>query len=599
MSSRLGLVICRGLLVTLGVAVLPACEKRADEGSNAATTGSKEPVVVARPVPSLFSAPWSQAYRLQLTARSELPGQAEPSAMSVSGVLWLSSGADAGTSVLHAVVSEPTGLVNGRVEPAFGELVGQMARGATFRFQAGVLRSISVPDVAPEVANFWRTIASSLQHSGNGLASGEWKTREFDSTGEYEASYRWEADALVRRKLTYLSVLQSGTELATLEQLQPTLVSAEARLQLAGSRVGSLTSREVVRANLQKGVTMTVTTDLALTGAPGTSPMPEAATRSLASLGAAKLQVLPSDRPLALRSKGADRAQFDELKMKDWTFERAVQEVARAGTFEGEGVESNDERKEVYSAFSALTAYLRSRPDTLPKAKRIVLTGAPAAPSVVSALGMAATQNAQALLLEIALNRTVASELRSRAIVGVTQMDDPNEGVGRALVPLLDEENLWTQTVLGLGALGRRLRDAGRAEEFAEISRILEAQLTRYAKNSRVTKVLSAVSNLGDARLLPVVRPFFTAPEERVRAEAVFALRHMQTPEVDPIIAAALVAKASRATRLMVLSAVRVRGPLPVHREALRSLLAEQDLDEQVRNRATELEASWSRVATN
>ncbi len=583
------------LLVSL---LLFGCERAEGVAPTASSAASAAPSggasSPARSVPPLFGDGWVKAFQLRLSSSSELPGQTAASGMQVTGRLWLSTGSDG----LRAVLEAPVGEVNGQADPAFQGLVAQMAEGVSLRFEGGALTAIFVPDVAPEVANFWRTIGAALQHSGAAPTSGEWTAREFDSTGEYEAVYRWETDSLVRSKRKYSSVLQTGAELATLEQLEPVIVEAIARLRLAGGRIDAVSSREVVRANLQKGVTMTVTTALSLSAAPG-DPGSEVAPKALTALGAKALRELPSDRPLSLRSVAADRAQFDELKMKEWTFERAVAEVAGIDELEGARAEDNAARQQVYSAFSALTAYLRSRPETLPKAKKLVRDGAPAAPSVISALGIAATVPAQSLLVELALSTKVPGELRSRSIVAVTQCDDPKEGIVQALLPLLEERDLWSQTLLGLGSLGRRLRDAGRTAEFDEVSRLLGAQLTRFANDPRLTKVLSAVSNLGDARLLAEVRPFLTTSDERVRAEAVFALRHMQSPEVDPIIAAALTAKGSRATRLMILSAARVRGPLPMHREALRVLLQESDLDGQVRSRATQLDESWSRVATN
>lgn len=110
----------------------------------------------------------------------------------------------------------------------------------------------------------------------------------------------------------------------------------------------------------------------------------------------------------------------------------------------------------------------------------------------------------------------------------------------------------------------------------------------------RRSQGLSAISNLGDARQLELVLPYLTSSDESVRRSAFVALRHMKSEQVDPILAVALGREKGRNTLLALLGALRLRGSLPVHRQALAALLARPDLDEQARRRALTLSESWN-----
>jgi hypothetical protein len=78
----------------------------------------------------------------------------------------------------------------------------------------------------------------------------------------------------------------------------------------------------------------------------------------------------------------------------------------------------------------------------------------------------------------------------------------------------------------------------------------------------------------------------------RILAPAAFALRHMQDDAVDPLLAKALAENGSTKSRLLILSAMRVRGPRPILQQALAMLLSHEQTKGQVRTRAARLQDS-------
>jgi hypothetical protein len=614
-TNLLALALCGGTLVTtLGC---NAPNSVATKGGPTASASSPPPTAgasstpgtsLARVVPPILLLALPTAYRFELESASTLPGQVGDAKLSIKGVLWLQATGGAERESLLAALWRPVSEVNGKPQSEFQRMVEAMSEGVSVQFERGVVKEMSVaPNLEPQIANLWRTITAALQHGGPGKALEPWTAREHDSTGEYEARYRWDGDQLVRTKDKYTSLLQSGLQPASLEQLRPTVQRSDAILRLVESRLASLQMHETVASDLQKGVTMTVTTRLTLERDAGaTAPSMVETLRALQAKSGQS--TIAANRPIALGRTGADQSAFDDLRIKEWTFEQALAASKEVEALGGDDAANDDEpadkqetaqkeqRKRLYSAYSALTAYLRSRPETLPKAKKAILAGGPSTNVIVSALGDAGTSPAQRLLAEVIENGALPGELRSRAIVRLGRTDSPLPETVDVLARQVDSERLRGQALLALGIAGRKFRDAGRAAEFDRAAAVIEAQLNKHAAShdARLSKVLAAVSNLGDRRQISLVRPLLQVADEDTRASAAFALRHMQDDAVDPLIAKALAENGSTKSRLLILSAMRVRGPRPILQQALATLLSHEQTKGQVRTRAARLQDSWT-----
>ena len=571
---------------------LLACEESSKTEAKPTATVAPSVAQTAALNPLEFSTP--RAFRMALSSTTEVPSQRSKNVLSISGLLWLSSRREGDALRMSAVVESPELLLNGAVEETLGAAVERMEEGASFVFSGGKLERAAFPaGLRPEVANFWRTLAAPLQYDPHPKLEGNSSAIEFDSTGEYEATYVLSADTLTRKKRTYRKVLQSGPKLASIQQLEPKIQTSKTSLSLPDGKLEGLDMDEFVTTDLQPGVSLQVHTQVHLEAIEKTPDEPAPKARLNQLLSARDLTTIPSHEAIALKME-MDHAQFDDLKMKEWTFEDALRAIfAEKQRVAADDASKSDSRKRTFSAYASLAAYLRSRPETLAMAEKKIWAGDPSALSLVGALKMAGTPRAQELMGKVIQEKSLPLELRSLTIVEFSHVKEPIPSAAKWIEPVLSEPPLWEQALLGLGVLGRYYRDAGRQTEFDEISEIITRQLKSVGEGPRRAQALSAVSNLGDARQLDLVRPYLSSDDDRVKRAALAALRHMKTSEVDPLLARALSVETRRNTLLTIISALRLRGPLPIHRQAVASLLLRDDLDGQVRSRALALQASW------
>jgi HEAT repeat protein len=111
------------------------------------------------------------------------------------------------------------------------------------------------------------------------------------------------------------------------------------------------------------------------------------------------------------------------------------------------------------------------------------------------------------------------------------------------LSALLDDERLQGKASLKLGAVIFNTRD--QAPEAAAQGE--QALLTRYrAPGGDRTSWLAALGNAGSAALVPDIKDFAKESDVNVRAELVFAARHVRSPEVDAVVQAGLKDKVDR-----------------------------------------------------
>lgn len=576
--------LCLGFL---GLAAwLTACDK--PESNQLTHSDLAQTEAVSHEIsPFLFNETRATSFRL--LSRTQVSSQPTSTDLELSGTLALLPQ----DSIMRAVVLDARVLLNGKQEPVLTSKLRAMEAGAVWSFTNGQLESLKLPkDLSPEASNFWRTLASAFQYVSPAGESAR-LVEQYDSTGKHKAEYAFANQVLTRKKLAYVEVLQSGPTVASLQQLEPQILSSKTEMHLKQGLVERLTQNEGVSTELQKGVTLRVDTDFSLEGLRGLSTEDDAALLLKSGTFGSGFQSLESSKVIAL-SKKIDQSQFDEVRMKDWTFDEALQAVLNdQGKRVDKSAQSDDQKKRTYSAYSALTAYLRSVPTTLQIAEGKMWSDREAAAALLGPLRGASTPAAQKLLLRFAEDGRIEHRLRSVAIIEVAQVDEPIPEMAMGLTRLIEVPGLERQALLNLGTLGRKFREAGRVEEFDQVSTTIQDRL-QAAKDMRSSSdALSAASNLGDERLLKQVRPYLDAEVTVLRGDAVLALRHMRTLEADPLIAAAMNKEKTKLSLFAVITAMEIRQPLPMHQEALRTLLARPDLERQVRARAQHLLDSW------
>jgi hypothetical protein len=150
--------------------------------------------------------------------------------------------------------------------------------------------------------------------------------------------------------------------------------------------------------------------------------------------------------------------------------------------------------------------------------------------------------------------------------------------------------------VYGLGIIARKMRKNGEVEEASTILKQLLERLDQVTDPHEKRDVLRGISNTGDATALPAIRALLRDDTPAVRGGAVEALRLMETPEVDRLIADQLSPDAEPATgvRLSTIRAASTRS----HEDPLLAALIEaatDDPDEKVKKEARKLLLSWSK----
>ena len=158
--------------------------------------------------------------------------------------------------------------------------------------------------------------------------------------------------------------------------------------------------------------------------------------------------------------------------------------------------------------------------------------------------------------------------LRLAAIAAVMQVRRPTAATIGWLVRLLDapEPKVRKQATLLAGAVGRIAVDAG-AHTGADVETEL---LRRYSACSGAAcdDLLIGLGNLGTSGVEPAVAEALRAPSARARALAVQALRRVNHPDVDRLIATALTGDRDPAVRSAAVGAAASRplgafvGPL-------------------------------------
>ncbi len=570
------------------VGALTACNRpEADRSTRAASeqAGASE----KRIAPYHFTEPRVGA--LRLVSRTKVTNQSAATDLELTGrfAIFPRPGG------VRAILLDARVRVNGQEEPGLTEKLAAMSQGALWDFNMGSVESIGLPEgVSPESANFWRTLASAFQYVPS-VKGAPTQTEQYDSTGKHTVQYEWASEVLTRKKLAYKEVLQSGPTSASLAQLAPQILSSEGTLVMKDGTLQQLSSIEQVRTDLQKGVTLDIGTELSLSALESLAQDDAVFSQLTDAAFGEGFRSLQANEPIKL-SQRIDQAQFDELRIKDWTFEAALEELLRDTAEKHRAARTDDEKRRTYSAHSAMTAYLRSAPGKLEEAQKLLWSQPQVAGALLGPLGDAGTPAAQELLLRFAEDDKMPLPLRSIAIIQIGQTREPSAALAPGLVRLTQVQSLRQQALLNLGTLGRRLRGAGRTDEFNKVSAAIETELGSVSAERPIADALGAVSNLGDERLLSRVRPYLTSPDGRIRGDAVLALRHMKSPEVDPLIAAALASERSKLSLLTVLIAMNIREPLPMHKKALQDLLARPDLERQVRGRAQQLLDSWQNL---
>jgi len=454
-----------------------------------------------------------------------------------------------------------------------------------------------------------RTLSAALQFASpdaKAANAAEWTGVEHDATGRYQASYRAlpEPGRFSKRKLRYETLLFGVSGLRPGVRLEkpaagevPAITASSGDVEMADGALRSVRVDDEVAGQLAAGAPLSSKSSLALT-------------RLALDRTAAPAELAgPSGDFLALQAADpyappAPRLENDAAKMAGWTFEKAVAEIEQleanrpaiptatpGGAPEAQSAEQSARAQKMGNAFMALSAIFRKDPATIRRAGAIIRKDGVVASALVDAISSAGTPFGQATLLELATDAKLPLRLREAAAGSLIRSDRPSPETVAGLGKRFDDPVIGVHAIYGLGTFARKLRNAGQAQLANEISQVLVQRLAGVREQADKVRVMRGIANSAWVGALPAVRPYLDNRDPYLRAGAVEALRLMDAPEIDGLIAQRMADK-ELVPRNAALDAAIPRPPSPVLIAAVGEL-ASKASDSQGRMQAVRLLVRW------
>jgi hypothetical protein len=466
----------------------------------------------------------------------------------------------------------------------FDALARELDEPFGFSTSQGALSSLRLPPTWSRFAvSISRTLAAGVQLAapGAGEKGRRWKAREVDATGHYEVEYTPSKDnplLIAKHKLRYDSLsLGKGITLGQFAAtVAPEVAESTGKVELGseagGPQLKSLDYRE--RINIQLTPTSLIHSETSL------------------SLVYERLQRLSTQRDwtavLAHTTKmAADRvpvdqtpsSNYDAQRIGDYTFDKALAELeaqardphrnelvesVRGQPFKPDDLQERRAKLDAQGhAFIALSALLRSDVKNIPRAVASVRGHSPATRGLLDSLASAGTKDTQAALVSLMNDAKLELPLRRAAASSLIRTERATaESVSALQAHVATSDPLHVFAVYGLGTISRRLREAGEVAQADAIVQGLVAQLKAVHSPTDQVDALRAIANSGGVAAFDAVIPLLEAKDLNVRVAAVDAVRLMQRPEVDGIIAKSL-GQPEASVQEAALDAVSVRTPTP------------------------------------
>lgn len=387
-----------------------------------------------------------------------------------------------------------------------------------------------------------------------------WTREELDATGRYRASYERQVDGtLLKRKLEYTQLEASrsvptadASELLPKVPLSRQIIALDARGALV-----TLNSEERLESGGGQIAPVNASSKLELRLEAQTTLAPAAADRLREQL--AEASRFASDA--VWKSRAGDE-QFDPARIGGRTLAGVLADLRalRNKTPVGSALPE----KERADLFTALTAIIRSQPESRQKVVDLVKQADPLTDVLLDALGAAGVHDAQTALAGF-LDSGVTDEKQLRiAAIALSHTKNVSPEATTALVKLLNVKGLRTQALYGLGTQVSTLRAAGQDARAKEVLALILDRLKVADDPIKLVTALRAVANAGDASAFPMVDPYLRSTDSVVRAAAVESLQEMSLPQADEIISRALSSDEDSQVRRAAARAASERAPSPL-----------------------------------
>lgn len=486
----------------------------------------------------------------------------------------------------------------------FAKLAGELGAPFGFSTEGGKLSTVRVQ---PQWSQFAATISKTLASSFQGptvetVEEREWTVAEVDSSGPYKAIYKRTATGLSKRKLDYETVKHGGAELGSLKAvLSPSVEHSSGSLLF--SSAGALTTfnyEETLRVPMGATATLVSQTTLRLT--PSSRPV-----RKLENWN----EVLADTTTLSSTAPHPNPIQpdFDPLRIGDYTYKTALLEIRKLqaspddpsilGTPEGRALSESERQRyqrqlqDRARPFRAMAAILRTQPEHIPHAVAEIKKRDHASRTMIDALVSARTDESLEALVQLLENPTFDIDWRGAVASGLARTKHSTPRSVAALTAALQEPKLRVHALYGLGSIARRLAESGEQAQAEQITLTLVNQLRATNPTAVRIHALHGLSNAGVSSTLPAIIPLLEAESEGIRAAAAQALRLIEHPQVDALLAEILLKDQNKRVRKAAAESVAVRKSSEVLITALQNVVT-SDPDVKVRRLALETLGKWA-----
>lgn len=562
------------------------------------STANVEKLANASPKSLLSWADGMQAeYSIVLKSKAHLSTSRELLDLSLSGRLVIRQLEEQGSS-LYVRLAQVELKVNSRADaPELTDLRRELESGFVLAADDGVQRVSMSRTHSQFAANIAQTIAAGLQLPvPPNQASATWEHDEADASGPYTAQYQREPERERYRKTKLRYVTPPGgrvQELGVSLDLTPNILESRGILELERGQLTMLSYEEKLQSHLLEQASVTAETELLLKvvarhAAPALSAELDALRPQLAPLAQDRVERTTSD------------SRFDESKIGRYDFQSALATVERitndGATFKSDASRDPDPAREQKiashtEAFIALVAILRTQPKALVAAAARIRRDPQHAQVLLNALTAAETPESQGVLLELARATTTTASLRESIALSLVRVSKPSNELIEGLIAWLPERQLGIYAIYGLGAMARAIRPEQPAVA-ARIGRVLSERLLQEESSAMRIHLLRGVANSGDSAAFAAVAPLLTSDDDSTRGAAVEALRLMDHPEVDEVIAGRLLEERSHVALRAAINAAKTRSPSGALAAALSQVALQSD-DSQARYRAVLLMSTW------
>lgn len=484
----------------------------------------------------------------------------------------------------------------------FDDLEAELAKPFVFVLEHGRVLQPRVPKGSTAFAiSLWRTIAAALQVALPPQENAErWQAEEDDATGKYTAVYESTSEPGVYRKSkqSYAPLLLSaGAD----PNRRPTEVVAEVlasqgQVRVADGHLEKAEYSEELRVVSTPTAPTVSKTRLSLVRTP-TQPSAESPDWAALQSGMQPAEFSP------IGPSSTNRAEYNRLRIGNYTFDSALDELSKsvkhaaeppaAGTSPEEDAARKQHLQEQAAAFSALAAILETDPSALFKAERLVRESTGPKVALLDAMATAGTTAAQRVLVGLMNDAALTKDLRQAAAFAILRLRLAEPATVTALAAHLKGGELQQYALYGLGTISRRLRENGEPRRAKDALQPVLDELNKPLSTAAKVHVLRALANSGNVIALERVRPLLSSNEPTLRAAAVDAIRLMDHPDVEGLLAAKLASDQDRGVQTATIAAIALRPPSETLVDAIVSVLPGA-LTIGLKLRAVEVLGEWS-----